>query len=156
MNRILRRLPILLIASIGVAPQTATTAAWPFSAPDAKQRLLAVDEAFQPRAALWQGGHLSLEIGIAEHCYLYRDKLRVEPVDPAGYLLGAPSLAAGETHEDEHFGKVAIFRNLVKIGFSPHAKQPPKQLRLIYQGCAENLVCYPPQSRLIDVVDANP
>jgi thiol:disulfide interchange protein len=113
--------------------------------------ILPVDEAFQLQPALWQDGHLLIGIDAAPGCYLYRDKIKVEVLEPAGYALGPSELPAGDAHHDEHFGDVRILRDRVVARYRPKLAQAPRQVRVRYQGCAENLVCYPPQERVLNV-----
>lgn len=109
------------------------------------------EEAFVMDAPLWDGKELSLRWHIAPGCYLYRDKLSAEGIAPEGYTLGLASLPLGESLRDPHFGTVAIFRDEVTARFRPKSGVPPKTLRVRFQGCAENKVCYPPQTRIIEV-----
>lgn len=121
---------------------------WPGAHDDTPQ-ILAVGEAFQPQPAEWHDGRLSLRLDIAPGCYLYRDKLKVEVLEPAGYTLGKQTLAEGSAFRDEHFGEVRIFRGALETQWQ--AKTPPRKLKVSYQGCAEGLVCYPMQTRVVDV-----
>ncbi|MGQ0698283.1 MAG: protein-disulfide reductase DsbD domain-containing protein [Panacagrimonas sp.] len=109
------------------------------------------EEAFIVQPALWDGKELIVGWNIAPGCYLYRDKLVVESIAPKGYALGLASTPLAEAHRDEHFGEVAIFRTSVQLRFRPKSGTPPESLRVRYQGCAENKVCYPTQTRVIDV-----
>lgn len=112
--------------------------------------ILSVERAFELRPASWEAGTLTVSLDIAPGCYLYRSKLVVEAIEPAGYRLGPATLPAGESYLDEHFGAVAVFRNAVDVGFTPKSGAP-KKLRVRFQGCAEDKVCYPVQTRVIDV-----
>lgn len=113
--------------------------------------ILAVDEAFQVQPALWQDGRLIVGIDAAPGCYLYRDKFSVVALAPSGYALGKADLPAGEPHHDEHFGDVRVLRERLLAQYRPAASAAPQRVRIRYQGCAENLVCYPPQERVLDV-----
>lgn len=114
--------------------------------------VLAVDEALRPLPVLWDDGRLLVGIEAAPGVYLYRDKLRVEVIDPPGYPLGPVALPAGDPHRDEHFGEVRVLRGTAQAQFRPAAERPPRRIRLHYQGCAEDRVCYPPQTRQLDVM----
>lgn len=120
------------------------------NAPD-DQGIPSAEEAFVLQAPLWDGKDLILRWDIAPGCYLYRDKLVVEAAAPQGYALGSAKLPAGEKLRDEHFGEVTVYRDSVLVRFHPRSKTPPQSLRVRYQGCAENKVCYPPQTRVIAV-----
>lgn len=114
--------------------------------------ILPVEEAFVVQPAIWDQGKLLVGIDIAPGCYLYKSKLVVEAVEPAGYALGAITLPKGAAHEDEHFGAVEIYRGSVQAAFQPNKNAAPTQLRVRLQGCAEGKVCYPLQTRLIEVL----
>lgn len=107
------------------------------------------EEAFELQAPLWDGKDLILRWDIAPGCYLYRDKLLVEAASPAGYVLGSAKLPPGEKLRDAHFGEVTVYRDAVQLRFHPASGTPPASLRVRYQGCAEDRVCYPPQTRVI-------
>ncbi|WP_428309403.1 protein-disulfide reductase DsbD N-terminal domain-containing protein [Hydrocarboniphaga sp.] len=113
--------------------------------------ILAVDEAFRVQPALWENGQLVIGIDAAPNCYLYRDKFKLSVVEPASLSLISADLPAGETHHDEHFGDVKIIRDRLLVRYKTAASAAPKKVRIRYQGCAENLVCYPPQERVLDV-----
>ena len=113
--------------------------------------ILAVDASCQVQPALWQNGQLVIGIDAAPGCYLYRDKIQLVAIEPAGYELGKSDLPAGEAHHDEHFGDVRILRDRVLARYTPKTAKRPQKVRIRYQGCAENLVCYPPQERVLTV-----
>lgn len=108
-----------------------------------------VEEAFELHSPLWDGKDLILRWDIAPGCYLYRDKLSVESTTPQGYALGSAQLPAGETLRDAHFGEVMVYRDSVQMRFRPVSGKPPTSLRVRFQGCAEDKVCYPLQTRVI-------
>jgi thiol:disulfide interchange protein DsbD len=116
--------------------------------------VLPADQAFVVQPAIWDGNKLRLGIEIAPGCYLYRARLSVEAAEPEGYTLGAISLPPGTAHEDEHFGRVEIYRGSVQASFQPPAPRSAalRRLRVRLQGCAEDKVCYPMQTRLVDVI----
>ncbi|GAB3628132.1 Thiol:disulfide interchange protein (Protein-disulfide reductase) [Pandoraea terrae] len=86
---------------------------------------------------------------IAPGYYLYRE--RITAVDPhTGAALGV-DMPAGEQKHDPNFGDVEIFHGHValdvKLAGAGH-------VHLGWQGCAEAGVCFPPQTRTIDVSSA--
>lgn len=113
--------------------------------------IVPVEQAFTLQAPLWDQGKLMLGFDIAPGCYLYRNKLSIEAIEPGGYALGKMLLPPGASHQDEHFGTVEIYRNAVEVRFDPVSAQPPTKLRVRFQGCAEDKVCYPMQTRIVDM-----
>lgn len=111
----------------------------------------AVADAFRLQPALWADGEVVLGWDIAPGCYLYRDRLRVQVLEPQGLALGEPALPHGEPHEDVHFGQTEVYRNDLRLRFRPPGGQPPKRLQVQFQGCAQDKVCYPVQTREITV-----
>lgn len=120
-------------------------------APSQDDGIPSVEEAFELQPPLWDGKDLILRWDIAPGCYLYRDKLLVESTAPQGYALGSANLPAGEKLRDAHFGEVTVYREAVQLRFHPASGKPPQTLRVRYQGCAEDKVCYPPQTRVIQL-----
>ena len=144
-------MPRFLLAVLLAAFTHAASAGGLLKPRETNGEILAVDEAFQLQPALWQDGRLVIGIDAAPGCYLYRDKIKVDVLEPAGYELGKSDLPAGDAHHDEHFGEVRILRDRVVARYRPKLAQAPRQVRVRYQGCAENLVCYPPQERVLNV-----
>src|SRR5690242_19114329 len=72
---------------------------------------LTADEAFRPLPPERHGDNLKLEWDIAPGYFLYRSRVSVDVVAPAGARLGALALPKGEAHHDEHFGDDEIYRN---------------------------------------------
>lgn len=112
---------------------------------------LKVDEAFELQPPFWRDdGSVEVSWRIAKGYYLYRDKLKFASRDAAA-KLGAPALPKSTPHEDEHFGKVQIYRDDLFVRL-PIAGRPGGKLRLqvTYQGCADAGLCYPPQTRTLE------
>ncbi len=145
------RFLIGLLLSLAMPAVNATGIGDLLSRPADDARILAVDDAFHPQPAIWQKGRLLVGVDVAPGCYLYRDRFSVEALEPDGYALGAASLPTGEAHRDEHFGEVRILRGRLTASYKPVAHDPPKRVRIRYQGCADGLVCYPPQTRVLSV-----
>lgn len=120
--------------------------------PASERQILPVEEALRLQPPVWRDGVLTVSWELAPGIYMYRDRLKFEVIEPVGYALGEVRLADGENYHDDHFGDVRIFRQRAEASFLPQAVQAPKRLRVRYQGCAENLVCYPPQTAEIDVL----
>ncbi|MFP5507155.1 MAG: protein-disulfide reductase DsbD, partial [Gammaproteobacteria bacterium] len=122
---------------------------------DADSEFLDPDVAFRPSvAASPDGTALIARWDIAKGYYLYRDKLRVELADGAGVTLHALALPAGKVKDDETFGRVEVYYDAVEarvpLSRTGTAAQPLR-VKLAYQGCAEAGICYPPQTKTLDV-----
>ncbi len=78
--------------------------------------------------------------------YLYREKLGVASATPE-VLLGTPELPPGDFHEDEYFGRQEIYRGAFVMRV-PYVNEGARllTLELKSQGCADEGLCYPPQT----------
>ena len=112
---------------------------------------LPVDEAFEIQPLVWRKDVLEVSWRIRKDYYLYRDKLKFTARAPASLKLGEPKLPASLKHEDEHFGVVQIYRDtlVVQIPFTKKA-QGGVSVDVVYQGCADAGLCYPPQTRTLE------
>jgi thioredoxin:protein disulfide reductase len=122
----------------------------PFS--KAKPEFLPVDEAFELQPALRKkDGTVEVSWRIARDYYLYRDRLKFTAAAPAALKLGKPALPASLPHEDEHFGTTQVYRDRLVVTL-PATGAPPGQVKVtvVYQGCADGGLCYPPQTRTLE------
>ncbi len=139
----------LLLAALTSA--TLASAADPlFKKKSGLSDFLPVDQAFELQPLESRDGKLTVGWRIAKDYYLYRHRLKFSLVSPAGATLGEPSLPAGEKHMDEHFGETEVYRDLLEVSFPAPAANTPVQLKVVYQGCADAGLCYPPQTRTLD------
>ncbi len=125
-------------------------AAMPASAVDEKD-LLPVDQAFALAANADSRERISLRWKIAGGYYLYRHRINVQP--DAGFKPQPLQLPRGDRHTDEFFGEVETYRTEL-IAVLPGAAAQSAQrvtLKVKYQGCADVGVCYPPQTRTLNV-----
>jgi len=84
---------------------------------------------------------------IADKYYMYRDKFKIKLKNaPEGVSLGKIELPAGETKHDEYFGNIQVYHNniTVQIPVLGDLKGKTAEIELVYQGCAEAGLCYPP------------
>lgn len=137
----------LTAAVLLAASATAGAANW--LQPSRDDGLLSAEEAIEVSPALWENGHLRLELQAAPGVYVYRDRIVLEALPPARGALGPLTLPAGSAHRDEHFGEVRVLRGRFSLG--ARAAAAPQEIRIRYQGCAEDRVCYPPQTRVLKV-----
>ena len=90
---------------------------------------------------------LSLSWTIAEGYYLYRDYLGAEGPEGTSLLLQTPD---GEMKDDPNFGVVEVYHDAVVAQLE--AESGP--VKVTWQGCKEDSICYPPQTRVIEANSA--
>ncbi len=106
-------------------------------------------QAFRGSARVLDAAALELHIAVAPGYHLYRERLAVE-LDGAGTPLGAVEMPAGETRYDDNFQKnVELLRGAVRIRVPVQGRRADFRLRVSYQGCAEQGLCYPPQTAFV-------
>ncbi|MEM5387270.1 protein-disulfide reductase DsbD [Paraburkholderia phymatum] len=110
--------------------------------------LLSPDKAFALSTSMdrTDSRSLVLDFNIAPGYYLYRD--RIAAVDARDGAALKTESEPGEKKADPNFGVVEIYHGAkearVDIGGA-------RRIRVTWQGCAEAGVCFPPQTREIDV-----
>lgn len=112
--------------------------------------LLPVDQAFVLTAEASDQG-IALRWKIADGYYLYRHRTAAT-AEGAGFRAGNLQMPDGEKHTDPYFGPVETYRGRLEAllpGTATAAGQVTLKVR--YQGCADAGVCYPPQTRTLQV-----
>lgn len=133
------------------SPASASPAGSPFgsSAP----RFLEVDEAFSFYTSLDARDQISVHWAIAPQYYLYQDKFSFRIIAPQN--LQSELTAAfpqGINHNDEFFGDVVVYYGQVRATLAlASAIDQPFVLEILYQGCADAGLCYPPQRRQVEI-----
>ena len=113
--------------------------------------LLPVDEAFALTARATAADGIAVDWKIADGYYLYRHRMSAEPAPPAT-AAGEFELPRGKAHTDEFFGRVETFRGSVRGTLAGLvAGGTTVTLKVKYQGCADLGICYPPQTRTLQV-----
>lgn len=120
----------------------------------APRQFLPPDQAFRMEWQQPKADRLSLTFEIAEGYYLYRDKFAVNALEDS-VKVGALDFPPSETKDDPEFGEVQIYRGsvalTVPLEVAPRAE--PARLQLVWQGCAEDGICYPPIKREITLAE---
>jgi thiol:disulfide interchange protein len=118
--------------------------------------LMKVDDAFRLLPLEHEGNTLRISWEVAPRHYLYRERLAFAALDPKGAQLPKPVLPKGETHHDDHFGDVHVYRNMTLTATFklPASGKIPRRIQVRYQGCADAGICYPPQTRILDITGA--
>ena len=120
------------------------------------QQFLHPDEAFIAQTVFVKKNQLEISFQIAEGYYLYKSKIFLTSENKPSKKI-YPRLPAGEIKNDPTFGEVEIYRSGVILRTDPLANDDvqDKNLFLSYQGCAEDGICYPPQTKSIDFRDSS-
>jgi thiol:disulfide interchange protein DsbD len=115
---------------------------------------LSPEEAFQLKLDARPDGNLEVHFNIAEHYYLYRDKLKFSVKHPAGVKTAGIETPPADMKVDPNFGKTYIYHHpfdaIVKLSGVPPGT---REIKLVasYQGCSEKGLCYPPQEQTLTV-----
>ena len=114
--------------------------------------ILPPDQAFKVTAKALTNDQIEITFDIADGYYLYRDKIRFES-KTLQVRVGDPVFPSGETHHDENFGDVIIYRNILTIPVPINLENGESSLPLLvkYQGCADRGICYPPQKTTLEL-----
>ena len=119
----------------------------------AKQReFLPPEQAFAFSHEAYDQQRVPLAWTVAEGYYLYRDKLKFESPDGSA-VVGKPQFPPAEEKQDEEFGRVAIYKHELQLALpvTPAAGASKLQLKVTYQGCAEDGICYPPMHQTLSL-----
>ncbi|WP_445177558.1 protein-disulfide reductase DsbD [Pseudomonas sp. McL0111] len=111
---------------------------------DSKPEFLPVDKAFVLTNERLESGETQLFWQIADGYYLYQKRLKFDGLSAAQQ----PALPEGESHSDEFFGEQPVYRQGLEVKIPANASG---QIKVSYQGCADAGLCYPPQTRVIDL-----
>ncbi|UQS13169.1 protein-disulfide reductase DsbD [Pseudomonas sp. HS6] len=109
-----------------------------------KPEFLPVDKAFVLTSERLDSGETQLFWQITDGYYLYQKRLKFDGLATEN----APALPEGESHSDEYFGEQPVYRQGLELKIPAAAKG---QIKVSYQGCADAGLCYPPQTRVIDL-----
>jgi thiol:disulfide interchange protein DsbD len=114
---------------------------------------LAPEKAFVLTARADGPDRVRLDWVIAPGYYLYQSRLKFSSPSTAA-TLGSPELPAGDTKNDEFFGKQVAYHHELSVRLAV-ARAAATALELpitvTYQGCAEAGLCYPPQVRNLTI-----
>jgi thiol:disulfide interchange protein DsbD len=134
----MRRLLLFCIFLISGVAQAGTN---PF---ESKPEFLPVDKAFVFTSERLESGETQLYWQIADGYYLYQKRLKFDGL-PAEQQ---PFLPQGESHSDEFFGEQQVYRQGLELKIPAGASG---QIKVGFQGCADAGLCYPPQTRVVDL-----
>ncbi len=107
-------------------------------------------QAFVGSARVGNAKTVELRIDVAPEYHLYRDRISVE-TEGAGATLGEVAIPAGKVEFDTNFNKnVEVLHGalLIRVPVQPTGRD--FRLRVVYQGCADKGLCYPPQTAFVN------
>ena len=112
---------------------------------------LEAGKAFTVKAVLEQDGNITLDLTIAKGYKLYRDRIRASVVDGKA-TISEPLLPRGITYKDPTTGeKLEIYHGRVAATLPVKKAEGPFRLKIEYQGCADEGLCYPPAEKVFSV-----
>jgi len=144
-------MPLLALVVSSSGAQTFSSGSSPFG----ESRFLPVDEAFQFYTSLDSAERLSVHWQIAPGYYLYQDKFRftVLITDTGQIVELQTTLSEGVSHNDEFFGDVVVYYGDALTSLALPATIADKfTLAFEYQGCSDDGLCYPLQTREIEIL----
>ncbi|UZE10218.1 protein-disulfide reductase DsbD [Pseudomonas sp. B21-053] len=134
----MRRLFFLFALLISGLAQAGTN---PF---ETKPDFLPVEQAFVFTSERLESGETQLYWQIADGYYLYQKRLKFDGLAADQQ----PVLPAGESHSDEFFGEQQVYRQGLELKIPAGATG---QIKVGFQGCADAGLCYPPQTKIVDL-----
>jgi len=121
---------------------------------DDDDEILHPDEAFILSARLGANNIIQTNILLADHIYLYRDKIQIALVEGDGHALGAISVPRGKKKNDEFLGPTEVIYDQVNVSI-PLISEANASSKLVlsykYQGCVEERICYPPITKYLAI-----
>lgn len=113
------------------------------------------EQAFGPSVTVTPDGTALLaRWDIQDGYYLYRDKLSVALESGKGVTLQAARFPPGERKDDETFGPTEVYHGPVEARVPltrTETAATTLRIKLNYQGCAEDRICYPPTTQSFEV-----
>ncbi|MDN3220386.1 protein-disulfide reductase DsbD [Pseudomonas nunensis] len=111
---------------------------------ETKPDFLPVEQAFVFTSERLESGETQLYWQIADGYYLYQKRLKFDGLAADQQ----PVLPAGESHSDEFFGEQQVYRQGLELKIPAGATG---QIKVGFQGCADAGLCYPPQTKIVDL-----
>ncbi|ORU89410.1 MAG: cytochrome C biogenesis protein [Cycloclasticus sp. symbiont of Poecilosclerida sp. M] len=114
--------------------------------------LLLPEQAFNLSVEVIDATTIQLHWAIADGYYLYKDKVKVELIEPSTVQLQPLNFPTGKEKYDEIFGDTLVYYNeLILEQHLNNTKEGATKVSLTisFQGCADIGVCYPPMSKTL-------
>ncbi|MFA7241576.1 MAG: protein-disulfide reductase DsbD [Sulfuricellaceae bacterium] len=119
----------------------------------AEPEFLPADQAFQLFVKATDAHTLEADFEVAEGYYLYRDKIKFTLKNGVTSIKHV-ALPTGEIKNDPGFGRVVVYHHPFQAVVTlKNSGEQAKQIILnaVFQGCSEKGICYPPQSKSINL-----
>ena len=116
------------------------------------EEFLSPDQAFSPSITQSDDypGRFEAHWDIADGYYLYQSRIALSV---NGEALTPTFITLPELKQDPYFGAVEVFHERAVLqAYLPNTNAQPLELNLQYQGCAEDGLCYTPQTRTFTVL----
>src|ERR1700730_3827593 len=140
-------LALLLLSLVGAASAKPW---WTRGVESNESDFLPPDAAFRVSARV-DGTVVRVRWIIADGYYLYRHRIEIKAESP-DLAIAAPVLPKGVLKADPYLGTQEIYLQQVEATV-PYTRfdagAHPLQIKVIYQGCAEAGLCYPPISKVL-------
>lgn len=110
------------------------------------------EQAFAFEAIAFNGNELLLRFTPARGYYVYRDRTSMALEGAQGISLQAPRWPKGKAHRDQHFGDVTVYFDQAEVPVPlkrDRADAVTATLRVTFQGCQTDGICYPPMTRRV-------
>ena len=123
----------------------------PFSLAD---EVLPVNQVFIPKVSSVSQDYIDIDIDIKPKYYLYRQRLFELSGDDIA--IEGKTLSPGSTKTDSFFGEQSIWyggknQAKIRIKYQNVNKATKATIKLKYQGCEENAICYPPETVFLPI-----
>lgn len=118
-----------------------------------QEDFLQPDDAFRFGAGMEQPDSVALTWIIAEKYYLYKDRIHVT-TDTPEVTLGKLQLPKGDPKHDEYFGDTEVYHEVLEASLPiarPAGSGGTLNLKVTYQGCAEDGICYNPITKNVSL-----
>lgn len=112
---------------------------------------LPVDKAFRLELLESTPQQVRLRFINADGYYLYRHRFQFT-TDTPDVTLGEPQIPPGTQKVDEYFGDIEAYYGITDISLAVNnPQQRDFTLHVGYQGCADMGLCYPPETRQLEI-----
>lgn len=123
---------------------------------NADEEFLPVDEAFQFVLTKTDTNRIVANFEAADGYYLYKPHIKFKS-ENTDIVISETEYPQGILEEDPHFGEIEVYYGTAAIPINLARRANTNDLRLTaeYQGCAEDGICYPPQTRTLELTLAD-